>query len=354
MSSNEKMFWRSPELIESLLPFLDISSTLRLAKAHEFTLQVLQGKSSWNKFIRRTCPYGEGLLFQKRKREAVVAQAELLKLMGTPQDLLQDLLGVTATGFPANDRDFFNGVDGQRVPCLFVVSGPFQKPHSVSPFGFMLLEEIESALGSSEQRVEKIVVQNLEGALMSALTNRLSRQQALGQMAGTITIHVFVCTPASLDDLSSLIMNCQGVKISGYLAIVGERTTAEWSGLGSALSRQNVQVTDVNSSKSQMACAREEDLRAIWDAMSGSWTLFWRKEEIDQFYKENGEEAWEALKHWWRMTDGELTALLEDEDGDGEDYDEEDGEEDGKEEDKEGGEDAEGGEEGQEEVVADA
>ena len=359
MSSNEKKFWRSPELIESLLPFLDISSTLRLAKAHKFTLQVLQGKSSWNKFIRRTCPYGER--FQnfppffvvegaEQKKAVVVAQAELLKLMGTPQDLLQDLLGVTANGFPANDLDFFNGEDGARVPCLFVLCGPCQKPHSVSPFGFMLLEEIEGALGSTEQRVEKVVVKDLKGPLMSAVTNRLSRQQALGQMTGIITINVFVCTAASLDDLLVLIMNCQNVNISGCLVIAEERTAAEWAALGNALSKQNLQVADVTSSKGQMASAREEDLRAIWDAMSGSWTMVFGELIIDQFQKGDGEEAWEFLKHCWRMTDGELAGVLEEEDGD----EEEDGEEDEKEEDMEDDEDAEGGEEGQEEIEAHA
>ena len=150
---------------------------------------------------------------------------------------------------------------------------------------------------------------------MSALTNRLGRQQ----MVGTTTIRVLMCT-ASLGDLSTLIMNCQRVKISGCLTIVGEARAEGWAALGKALSRQNLQVANVTSSKSQMAFVREEDLRAIWDTLSGSWTLISGEEEaMAQFHKRDGEEAWEAMKHCLRMADDDLVA---EQDAEGEDEEE--------------------------------
>ena len=53
----EKKFWKIPELVEKLITFLDAESVSELAQAHHITVQVLQGTHSWNKLVRRTCPY---------------------------------------------------------------------------------------------------------------------------------------------------------------------------------------------------------------------------------------------------------------------------------------------------------
>ena len=44
MSANEaeKKFWRTPELVEGLLPLLDPPSTLALAQAHPLTVGVME------------------------------------------------------------------------------------------------------------------------------------------------------------------------------------------------------------------------------------------------------------------------------------------------------------------------
>ena len=59
MSRNEaeKRFWKTPELVEGLLPFLDPSSILTLAQAHPLTTGVIQGTYNWGRFIRRSYPY---------------------------------------------------------------------------------------------------------------------------------------------------------------------------------------------------------------------------------------------------------------------------------------------------------
>ena len=46
-------FWETPELIAKLLTFLDLPSTLRLAKCHQLTQDVIQGSWVWNKLIKR-------------------------------------------------------------------------------------------------------------------------------------------------------------------------------------------------------------------------------------------------------------------------------------------------------------
>ena len=54
LSEAEKKVWGCPELLESLLLFLDPDSLICLAKAHEPTSSVL-GKSVWSKLIKQVC-----------------------------------------------------------------------------------------------------------------------------------------------------------------------------------------------------------------------------------------------------------------------------------------------------------
>ena len=53
----ERQFWRTPELVENLMHFLDGQSTLALVKALPLALEVIQRRSMWTKLVRRVCPY---------------------------------------------------------------------------------------------------------------------------------------------------------------------------------------------------------------------------------------------------------------------------------------------------------
>ena len=55
MSEAEKRFWGCPELVESLLPFLDSYSTICLAQAHQPVLDILLGKTVWKKLVKEVC-----------------------------------------------------------------------------------------------------------------------------------------------------------------------------------------------------------------------------------------------------------------------------------------------------------
>ena len=72
-SDAERKFWRSPELLERLIPLLDASSASNLAEAHPFTVEVLLGGSIWEQLVENCCKYWEstrqefeGTLEQKR------------------------------------------------------------------------------------------------------------------------------------------------------------------------------------------------------------------------------------------------------------------------------------------------
>ena len=115
----EMTFWRTPELVENLLPHLNLESTLALAKSHGMTRSLLQGTSIWNKLIRRNCPFAVkvkpsdlpnpdlrlSIPPEMQVKIAVVKSlVEILKLMEDPEGtLLLDLLDVICERFATDD-----------------------------------------------------------------------------------------------------------------------------------------------------------------------------------------------------------------------------------------------------------
>ena len=55
LSEAAKKFWGCPELMENLLSFLDTFSIISLAKAHKPVLDIILGKTVWNKLVNKIC-----------------------------------------------------------------------------------------------------------------------------------------------------------------------------------------------------------------------------------------------------------------------------------------------------------
>ena len=54
------MFWRTPELVDKLIPYLGVESVSELAQVHQLTAQVLQeGTRGWANLVKRSCPFYE-------------------------------------------------------------------------------------------------------------------------------------------------------------------------------------------------------------------------------------------------------------------------------------------------------
>ena len=102
MSEAARMFFETPELVEKLLPFLDLKSTLHLARTHVLTQNILAGSRIWNKLIRRThlqdggdlgLDHYLGLgLDLDEKMDVVRHLVAILKLMKDPKANMRDLL----------------------------------------------------------------------------------------------------------------------------------------------------------------------------------------------------------------------------------------------------------------------
>ena len=191
-----RKFWRSPELMEMLIRFLDAATIEELGKVHQPIVEVLQGGLVWDKLIKRTCPCGEiwsmtffghfdligWLMYNAEvKKAGIQPLINLLTMMEEPEDQIDKLLGLICTRFPIDNSRSYSQIDAEdklvvKPEAVEVVFTRDLKSHMVSALGFLVLEEVEATLGSSQQTVHWLGLKGLEGILISSLATRILRQ----------------------------------------------------------------------------------------------------------------------------------------------------------------------------------
>ena len=147
----KEKFRNIPELIETLISFLDPASALHLLKSKVIDKKILQKSLSfeaWKKLVRRSSYGGEGLL-QSEDVKDLVKILKLLKLE-EPSTFLLPLLDSICESRPS--KPYFNFVQ--------VICPNHQEPHSVTLEAFLLIEEVEVAFGTTEQSIKSICAED--------------------------------------------------------------------------------------------------------------------------------------------------------------------------------------------------
>ena len=186
----EKSFWMTPELMESLLSFLDPGSILALAKSlgktHSLNTKLLLSGTVWTKFLERSFPKQSSTLrlcFPCMEMENTIAEwttyawlpphfargqtnihpsivlepiIEILLLIGKPESHLLQLLDLICKRFPPYIPELGTYYYPVRVPDHVKVVCPCHEAHDVSPFGFWLLEKVERSTDTCHQQVDAI------------------------------------------------------------------------------------------------------------------------------------------------------------------------------------------------------
>ena len=179
---------------------------------------------------------------------------------------------------------------------------------SVGVTGFLLLEAAESALGSTEQRLELVVVDYLGDDLLAAVASRLTRQQIskldISETRVEVQENLSCKNQEDVEAFSFLMQNCHSVQIQGSLFIPNDIGREGWSSLGEALSCNKLpiqcspDVPRINTlDKSCMASAERKDLRTIWECLSICWNIY--QAQDGPFKKQRGEEAWQTWSSFW-------------------------------------------------------
>ena len=286
-------FFRTPVLLENLLPYLDSGSTFCLVQAKiSCILNLLQkttdtetGTVQWNKLVKRSLPEDfkidddnlSDVVYYARVREAYdenrVSLLALISILKTMDDatainshMLHLLDVICEKGVPDKRQGLWRG------PYMKIKIGcPRHSGHWVSPQAFLLLETVEAAFETSIQEVASIdfPMYHFEEPLWSAVAARVARQQ---QQMTMMAPHVVVLrTEACAEALLTLI---KASAIGGFpfsMVLNGNIGAEGWAALAEAIKLipgKLLHAKSVNSVE-WMREARREDLRAIWDGMGG-------------------------------------------------------------------------------------
>ena len=322
-----KKFWETPELVEKLLPFLDLGAILHLAKTNKMTRDILQKSCIWNQLVRRSCPmrlehFSEENGFLRKEElqpgfDRVRGLVAILKLLKDPMTLLLDLLDVICERFAQNetqDRFFFP---------LFTVGCPCHSgSHSVSLPGFLLLEEAEGAFGTAVQHLVAIDLGFLGGEYGSigelsllAVSSRMVRQEHITTID---LIRIEITSRESAKAFHDLLQTrprfrtfLKEVEVFGLIGVEG------WEFLARAFQFEDKLVWGLTTSKMILGEGRRVDIKEIWDATGHegfyielccySRTTYQHVLKKDQW----GNDCWDKVEQILDMTEEEWVAQVE-------------------------------------------
>ena len=256
----EKSFWMTPELMESLLSFLDPGSILALAKSlgktHSLNTKLLLSGTVWTKFLERSFPKQSSTLrlcFPCMEMENTIAEwttyawlpphfargqtnihpsivlepiIEILLLIGKPESHLLQLLDLICKRFPPYIPELGTYYYPVRVPDHVKVVCPCHEVHDVSPFGFGLLEKVERSTDTCRQQVDEIRMKSMCiehvksacGPILSALKSRMARQG--GQIAKTEFYEFVFATQEDVEVFLALAKNVDSISFQKLVVIL--------------------------------------------------------------------------------------------------------------------------------------
>ena len=274
-SEAEMKFWRTPELVEKLLPFLNLESTLILAKTHEMTRRLLQGTSIWNKLIRRNCPFVDlpnpDLCVPRKiqvKIDWVKSLVEILKLMQDPEEaLLLDLLDVICERF-ATDAVFLQNANQWKHTHVSMGCPRHPDGHVVPLSAFLLLEEVEAAFSTTLQSLDSVRGGILVGETQLAVSSRITRQKGRQGRTTTLSnVEFEVNCMESLTSFKGLMQLMPALTQRIELEVLGSIGIEGWETLAETLKLQPNVVGRLTVYSAALGEATKKDLHEIWDAL---------------------------------------------------------------------------------------
>ena len=335
-----------------LVRFLDAATIEELGKAHEPIVEVLQGGLVWDKLIKKTCPRGESWdrtyfghsdPYEWLKSKAEVKKADiqplmnLLTMMEEPEHQIDKLLDLICTRFPIDNSRYYSLIDAEdklvlKPEAVEVVFTRDLKSHMVSALGFLVLEEVEATLGSSQQTVQWLGLKGLEDILISSLATRILRQP--GQVVKIELLDIECGMLQEAENLLVVLKSCE-VLSSRLLGIAESNSRAmcaeTWAVLAKALDLHPGKFA-ISSTRSALLKGKREDLKVIWGAVRSVEMTYSEAFFSQGEVKVEKEEGWERLEELLDMSEDQWkTEAQKDLEGEEEEEEEEEveGEEDG-------------------------
>ena len=173
---------------------------------------------------------------------------------------------------------------------------PGHKSYSVTSLAFMLLEEVETSLGSTLQEIESIDLRDVGSNVLPALASRVARQ--MGMVTNMNIQSVWCGTKKNVDDLLILSNKTETGRLAFVNVTLLNTADAEevCSSLARALSPQSLKVGWVliggREATEQLLQAKKADLRTIFESLDLTGGLINLEDEA-RFPVMEGLEAFE-------------------------------------------------------------
>ena len=323
------MFWSLPEIVEKIFSMLDLQSSLNLARViQKGTLNRSLTSKVWKTLIRDYCPKDdqddsvEDLLCRngsrhtscQELRNVVKKLAAILKPLDVPKDFLLDLLDAICDHFPSSMPDFKLQMSCPRHP----------QPHSISPAGLILLEEVETALGTAEFSLKSIQLEAIHESVLLAMVSTMSRQQdavtAVTIKFGELQLISENVAHAFYQFFSKLPSD---LRVSIFTLTI-ERSIREdgWRAVAKAVQLRPSSVAFIDCSRHSLVNAKKEDRDVFWKAGVIGFHIYQTKTDdkdwwtarlmvhepqkegvLDKILEMSEEEFSSAVGGWWLEDD---------------------------------------------------
>ena len=335
-----KKFWKIAELVEKLLPYLDLDSIKNLAEFHELTQKIIGKAFVWKKLITRAFPENEKFnlsvgmmplkdyahfkdyahLASDRRKAKVLAEILCLIKASPGSQPGMDLLHAICDRYPVPNPSF--RLNGTWYHFVDVNCACLQQIHQVSRPGFVLLEDIQATLASREKSIVEVdkVHSDLSGPFLMALSSMTTRQE--GMEMKIFPLAIFCHSRESAEAMANVAKWIQVDEGSGgpseHVIFIGDEIGPEgWAAirrvadhLADGLAGKNINLEWVE--REAMVVEAEDHLKAIWAKVS-SWNVVsecWKLE----FTKEGDGEVcgWEGVV-WGRKGIKDVISMTEEE-----------------------------------------
>ena len=164
-------------------------------------------------------------------------------------------------------------------------------------------------MGSTRLILEWVAVNHLSDHILSAVASRLTRQQSIDVDTKVVVRSNILCEgEESASAISALMQHCRRLDLGvhGHLKVAKDIGREGWTALREALSWRLHDVPHLYTGcKIYVASARREELRAIWECLSLSWSF---RGDGEVFARQRGEEGWRSLEQFLDLTNEEWRA----------------------------------------------
>ena len=307
-----QQFWMSEDLLEQLLPMLDLSTIVALASANPLAVSLLSRPPLLRQFLFRLTQHGEMCInyaiirggacprscpnYDEEDSTSVYKQkapmiADILKMMECQESRLLEFVEHISQAFPVDEDDEGRFRYGGEIKLSLG-----ENSRTISPAGFMYLEYVVSHLEPNLVKVEEVTFGDLAEEWCGALFSHITRQQT--------EVKNFRITEGYFPSISDGLLSALAKSSSWSASSITMRNEDEstWRGLAEVSSKGEIEElviildsgSDVDLFDSDFRCP--ETLTKVWQTTKACHLTLINEFHLTQYVrKEEGENGWARI-----------------------------------------------------------